>query len=278
LSSIESLSYDCKGCKIQNTNGLLTTFTPAIKYINKKLLMKPSTTSRSGLVQNTRIRVWDLPTRLFHWALTICVFGAIITVNIGGLWMEWHIRFGMAALCLIVFRIIWGFVGSRYARFTQFIKGPKGVLAYLKNSNLNPPTAGHNAIGAWSVMLLLGVIGAQAFTGLFSTDDIMTQGPLNVYVSNATAETITSIHHLLSNAVIALIVVHIGAIIIYALRGKRLLPPMITGDVISTQLAPNTPSARDDFTLRLLALVLIVILAAGFTWLWVLGNAIPPSF
>jgi cytochrome b len=240
--------------------------------------MKPTTKTSLNLAQNSRVRVWDLPTRLFHWALTICVFGAIITVNIGGLWMEWHIKFGIAALCLIVFRIIWGFVGSRYARFSQFVKGPKGVIAYLKQSNTTPAGAGHNAIGAWSVMLLLGVIGAQALTGLFSTDDIMTQGPLNAYVSNATAETITSVHHLLSNAVIALIIVHIGAIIIYALRGKRLIPPMITGDVMSTQLAPNTPSARDDFTIRLLALVLIVILAAGSIWLWVLGNAVPPSF
>ncbi len=220
--------------------------------------MKPSSTPSTSLVQKTRIRVWDLPTRLFHWTLTICVFGAIIMVNVGGLWMEWHIKFGMAALCLIVFRIIWGFVGSRYARFSQFIKGPKGVLAYLKNSNTTPAQAGHSAIGAVSVVLLLGVIGAQAFTGLFSTDDIMTQGPLNAYVSNATAETITNLHRLLSNAVIALIIVHIGAIIIYALRGKRLVPPMITGDVNSTQLAPNTPSARDDFTLRLLALVLMM--------------------
>lgn len=240
--------------------------------------MKSTLTSSTNPVQNSRVRVWDLPTRLFHWALTICVFGAIITVNVGGLWMEWHIKFGIAALCLITFRIIWGFVGSRYARFSQFVKGPKGVLAYLKNSNTTQAEAGHSAIGAVSVVLLLGVIGAQAFTGLFSTDDIMTQGPLNAYVSNAMAETITSVHQLLSKVVIALIVVHIAAIIIYAIRGKRLVPPMITGDVISDQLAPNTPSARDDFTLRLLALVLIAVLAAGSIWLWVLGNAVPPSF
>jgi len=231
-----------------------------------------------NLAQQPPVRVWDLPTRLFHWALTLCVFGAIITVNVGGLWMEWHVRFGIAALCLIIFRIVWGFLGSRYARFSEFVKGPKGVLAYLKRSNQTPAAAGHNAIGGWSVVFMLGVIGAQAFTGLFSTDDIMTQGPLNAYVSNATAAAITSIHLLLSNAVIALIIVHILAIIVYALRGKRLVPPMITGDVISTKLAPNTPSARDDLTLRLRALILMAILAAGGIGLWVLGNALPTSF
>jgi cytochrome b len=224
------------------------------------------------------VRVWDLPTRLFHWALAICVIGAIITVNLGGLYMEWHVRFGITALSLILFRIIWGFAGSRYARFTQFVKGPKGILAYLKSSSQAKPDAGHNAIGGWSVMFMLGVIGAQAFTGLFSTDDIMTQGPLNAYVSNATAETFTSVHHLLSNAVIAIIVVHILAITVYALRGKRLVPPMITGDVQASTLAPNTPSARDDIKLRLLAFVLIAILGSVGVYLWVLGNALPASF
>jgi cytochrome b len=239
---------------------------------NKSILMKPTPSPQPP------VRVWDLPTRLFHWALTICVFGAIITVNIGGLWMELHVKFGIAALCLIVFRIVWGFVGSRYARFSQFVKGPKGVIAYLKSSATTKPNGGHSAIGGWSVMFLLGVVGAQAFTGLFSTDDIMTQGPLNAYVSNATAETMTSTHHLLSNAVIALIVIHILAIIVYAIRGKRLVPPMISGDVKASELAPNTPSARDDIKVRLVAFVLIGIFAAGGVWLWVLGNALPASF
>jgi cytochrome b len=243
-----------------------------------KAMMYSNMKTNLNTNQKPVVRVWDLPTRLFHWALATCVIGAIITVNVGGLYMEWHVRFGIAALCLVIFRIIWGFIGSRYARFTQFVKGPKGIFAYLKGSNPSKPDAGHNAIGGWSVMFMLGVIGAQAFTGLFSTDDIMTQGPLNAYVSNATAETFTSFHHLLSNAVIALIVVHLLAITVYALRGKRLLPPMITGNVQASELAPNTPSAQDDIKLRLLAFVLIAMLSAGGVYLWVVGNALPASF
>jgi cytochrome b len=250
----------------QNNNEFMKPFQPAVAPVAKNLTPQPL------------VRVWDLPTRLFHWALTICVFGAIITVNIGGLWMELHIKFGIAALCLITFRIVWGFFGSRYARFNQFVKGPRKVLTYLKNASKVKPDAGHSAIGGWSTMFLLGVIGTQAFTGLFSTDDIMTQGPLNAYVSNATAETITNVHHMLSNVVIALITVHILAIIIYGFRGKRLIPPMITGDVKACELAPNTPSARDDIALRVVAFVLIGILVLGGVWLWVLGNALPTSF
>lgn len=229
----------------------------------------------------TTVRIWDLPTRLFHWLLAVCVIGAIVTAKIGGLWMEWHVKLGITALCLIIFRLIWGLVGSRYARFSHFVKGPWGILSYLKAArapNHATEAPGHNPIGGWSVMLMLGVIGAQAFTGLFATDDIMIQGPLYAYVSNHTAETLTGIHHLISKAVIALIIVHVLAIFVYAMRGKRLVPPMLTGDVSLKILPPNTPAARDDITIRLLALVLTLIIAALGIWLWDLGNALPTSF
>jgi cytochrome b len=102
------------------------------------------------------IRIWDLPTRLFHWALVACIIGAFVTVKLGGLYMDWHARFGAAILGLIVFRLIWGFVGPRYARFTQFVRGPRAILAYLRGA---AAPAGHNPLGALSVIALIAVIG-----------------------------------------------------------------------------------------------------------------------
>lgn len=93
-------------------------------------------------MQNNRlaIRIWDLPTRLFHWALVVCIVGAFVSVKLGGLYMDWHVRFGCVALGLIVFRVLWGFVGPRYARFTQFVRGPRAVANYLKARPRRPAT------------------------------------------------------------------------------------------------------------------------------------------
>lgn len=132
-----------------------------------------------------QIRIWDLPTRLFHWSLATSVIGAIVTVKLGGLWMDWHLRFGVAALALVTFRLIWGLIGPRYARFSQFVVNPTKTLQYLKNdSHRMPRQAGHSPLAAWSVIALLCLIAYQAVTGLFANDDIMVQGPLAAYVSS----------------------------------------------------------------------------------------------
>jgi cytochrome b len=119
------------------------------------------------------LRIWDLPTRLFHWALVVCVLGAFVTVKLGGLYMEWHVRFGLATAGLILFRVLWGLFGSRYARFSQFLRGPRALAAYL-GGRLR--TAGHNPLGALSVIAMLLAFGFQAVSGLFASDDIMIQG------------------------------------------------------------------------------------------------------
>src|SRR5690606_11819138 len=129
-----------------------------------------------------RIRVWDLPTRIFHWSLVICVVGAFVTVKAGVLWMDWHMRFGLAALALLCLRVVCGRVGPRYARFSQFLKGPGAVLRYFRQAESH--LAGHNPLGGWSVMLMLAAFGFQTVSGLFTTDDVLTSGPLT-YLSSA---------------------------------------------------------------------------------------------
>ncbi len=223
------------------------------------------------------VKVWDLPTRLFHWLFAFAVIAAVVTVKLGGRWMDWHVAFGILALMLLLFRIIWGFTGSRYARFSSFVKGPRTVWAYVRHGVL-ADRAGHNPLGGWSVVALLLAVGVQATTGLFATDDILTAGPLNDFVSSETASLLTSIHKWNENVIFGLVGLHLVAITVYAIRGKQLVPPMITGQVKETELAPNTKPARDDIGLKAWA----IVLASGLTyfgwWLHELGTASPMGF
>ena len=223
------------------------------------------------------IRIWDLPTRLFHWLFAASVIGAIATVKAGGLWMDWHLPSGVAALVLLVFRVIWGFVGPRYARFSNFVTSPKQLCQYL-SADQTSHTAGHNPLGAWSVIALLIVVGVQAITGLFATDDILTQGPLNVYVSSQTASLMTTIHKWNETPLFILIGLHLLAILVYTLRGKNLVLPMITGNKSAQQLAEQTPNTRDDMVIRAWALVLMLLLGALGWWLVWLGQSAGFSF
>lgn len=223
------------------------------------------------------IKIWDLPTRLFHWLFAIAVIGAVTTVKVGGTWMDWHLSFGIAALVLLVFRIIWGFTGSRYARFSSFVKGPKTVWTYLHQKETTGH-AGHNPLGGWSVLALLLVVSVQASTGLFATDDILTSGPLNSYVSSDTASLLTSIHKWNENVLFGLVGLHLVAIAVYAFRGKHLVPPMVTGNIRAGAVASNTPCARDDIGLKAWAFILIIALGYGGWWLKGLGDAMAMSF
>ena len=174
-----------------------------------------------------RAYVWDLPTRLFHWSLVTLVASAFVTAKIGGSAMVWHGRLGLAILGLLVFRIVWGFAGSTYARFAQFVRGPAAILAYLRGEWQG---LGHNPFGALSVLALLGVLSLQAATGLFANDDIAYSGYLAPLAGSELSEKITRIHHLLEKLLILLVALHIGAIVFYA-RVKRhnLVKPMLTG-------------------------------------------------
>ena len=159
------------------------------------------------------IRVWDLPIRLFHWLLVVGIILSFVTVKIGGNVMELHARVGYCILTLIIFRICWGFIGSRHARFIHFVPSPKGLMNYL--SGKTKAGLGHNPLGALSVLALLFSVGLQAVSGLFANDDIAFEGPLAKHVSNGMVELLTSIHHQNEKILIILIVVHLCAIFYY---------------------------------------------------------------
>jgi len=179
-----------------------------------------------------KIAVWDLPTRLFHWLLVVLAAVSFTTGKIGGHAMQYHEWSGFAILNLLVFRIIWGFVGSRPSRFSDFVKGPAAVWRYatalVKGSSAR--FLGHNPLGGWSVLALLLALAIQVATGLFANDDIITEGPLYLWVSKPVSDWLTHVHRLNRFLIVLLVVTHVSAVLFY-LWGKRenLIKPMITG-------------------------------------------------
>lgn len=212
-----------------------------------------------------KVRVWDLPTRIFHWALVACVIGLAISGTIGGNAMVWHFRFGYSVLTLLLFRIIWGLVGGRWSRFSAFIYSPQSVLAYLKGTGKPEHSVGHSPISAGSVFAMLGFLVAQVGTGLLSDDEIAFAGPLTRFVSNATVSLATNYHKNIGKWVIlGLVVLHIAAIVFYLVRKHNLVNAMIHGD---KNLVSAVPASRDDTSSRMGALVLLGACAAVVYWI-----------
>jgi len=174
-----------------------------------------------------RIRVWDLPTRLFHWLLVALIIAMIITGKVGGNLIDWHARIGITITGLIAFRLVWGFVGSTYARFATFFPTPGRVLAYLRGQWHEP---GHNPLGACSVFALLALIAFQIATGLTGNDDIAFRGPLFDLVGKELSDKLNGLHKLSANLLFALIALHVGAILFYVhVKKDNLVRPMLTG-------------------------------------------------
>ncbi len=217
------------------------------------------------------VRVWDLPTRLFHWALTLCVIGLLVSGNVGGAWMQWHFRLGYAVFTLLLFRLVWGFVGGRWSRFASFIYAPSTILAYLKGRGKAEHSVGHNPLGAGSVFALLAFLMLQVATGLVSDDEIANQGPLYKFVSSARVSLATWYHKEVGNKVlVALALLHVVAIIFYLTRKKEnLIRPMLTGD---KQLEVAVAPSRDDAVSRTVAAVVFALCAALVAWVVSLGG------
>ena len=194
-----------------------------------------------------RIRVWDLPVRLFHWTLAMLAVFSFVTGKIGHGWMAWHVKSGYAILALLLFRVAWGFAGSDTARFTRFVGGIRSATDYARTLVARTPTPflGHNPLGGWMVVLLLAVLLLQATTGLFADDDIATQGPLAAMVSDAAVRQMTRIHSFNEWVVVALVLVHVAAVLFYQLPLRRdLIGPMVHGSVETTAPAPRLASSR----------------------------------
>lgn len=178
-----------------------------------------------------KVKVWDLPIRLFHWILVAC-FAFLFLSGETGYLFDWHPVIGVVVLALLLFRIIWGFVGSTTARFSNFLYSPARIIAYAKTllSRSAEPHAGHNPLGSLMVFAMLAGLLFQGFTGLFTTDDVLVEGPLYSYVDESTAEWFGSLHHQSFEILMPFVVLHIAAIIFYRVYKKaNLVTPMING-------------------------------------------------
>ena len=176
---------------------------------------------------HTRIRLWDLPVRVFHWSLVLAVATAVVTGKLGGSWMDLHGKAGLGIVGLVVFRLVWGLIGSTHARFVHFVPTPGRLWAHLRGRWRG---TGHNPLGALSVFALLALLAAQAATGLFGNDDIAFSGPLFGLVDEALASRLTGIHKQLANVLLVLLALHVAAIAFYLwLKKDNLVKPMVTG-------------------------------------------------
>ncbi|MFC3108656.1 cytochrome b/b6 domain-containing protein [Undibacterium arcticum] len=215
-----------------------------------------------------KMRVWDLPIRLFHWALAVAVITALVTEKIGGNAIEWHFRFGYLALALVGFRLLWGVIGTRYARFSNFLHAPSAILAFVSSRKgvTKEKHLGHTPLGGLSVFAMLGVIVMQTASGLFANDDIASEGPLAKFISKDVSDKLSWFHAQVSgNLIYALVGLHVAAIIYYYVRKKEdLIIPMITGDKISEG---DALAANDSWQMRLRAFICIAACAAGVYYL-----------
>jgi cytochrome b len=218
-----------------------------------------------------KLRVWDPWVRLTHWAIALLLPISWWTAETGR--FDLHFLSGYAILTLVLFRLAWGIVGSDTARFARFLKGPAAALAHLAHLRHRevPAEVGHNPAGGWAVVALLGLLLAQAASGLFADDLILNRGPLARRVDEAWATLATSVHLRVFWAIVALAVVHVLAVIAYrVVAGRNLVRPMLTGRM---QAPPGTPAPRMGSNLR--AAVLLGA-AAGLVW-WI-STLRPPGF
>jgi cytochrome b len=204
------------------------------------------------------VRVWDAPTRLFHWALAACFVGLIVTSQMGGGAMVWHFRFGYSVLALLLFRMAWGLLGGHWSRFSTFLVGPRDVWRYLSGKDLPRDSVGHNPLGALSVVAMLLFLALQVTTGLMSDDEIANAGPLTRFVSSDWVSSATAYHKNVGKFILlAMVVLHLGAIVFYAVRKRQnLVTPMITGD---KPLDFDAPGSRDSWRERRLATLIFLV-------------------
>ena len=208
------------------------------------------------------LRVWDLPTRIFHWLLAFCVISSIISGEVGGNAIIWHFRLGYCVIVLLIFRVVWGFVGGHWSRFKQFFYSPLTILRYLRGQSKPEHEVGHNPLGSLSVWGLLFILGAQVATGLMSDDEIASQGPLVQFISGATSSLATSYHkHWGKVIIILLIALHIAAILFYLFKKKEnLIRPMLRGDK-DVQVDIDLVPSQDKAAQRITALIIFAAIA-----------------
>ena len=212
-------------------------------------------------------RVWDLPVRITHWLLVFGIAGSYATHKLGVAYFKYHMWFVYLVVVLAAFRILWGLVGTRHARFASFLRGPRATGAYLLamlrgNASATP---GHNPIGAWMVLFLLFALVAQGVTGLFANDEIFNTGPLYGYISDALSLRLTSWHRRLFDWILIAVVLHVLAVVAHRLlAGHDLIGPMFSGRKPASLVAEHEAISSSRLWL---ATLLLAGLAATVTWL-----------
>ena len=209
------------------------------------------------------MKVWDAPTRLFHWAVVLLVICSYVSQALNR--MNVHMLFGYTMLTLLLFRVAWGFVGSDTSRFSKFLTSPVEGLRHLANFARREPDTeiGHNAAGGWMVLLMLLSLFVQVGTGLFSNDDVLTKGPLAHLVSKKTSDELSLVHSVNFWVLVGLIALHILAIVSYAaVKRQDLVRPMVTGK-------KRLPAATRQPRLASPALA-VVVLACAAVLVWAL--------
>jgi len=225
----------------------------------------------------TAMLVWDLPLRLFHWLLAVAIAGSWLSYELGVDYFLWHSWFGYATVVLVFFRVAWGFVGPRHARFTSFVRGATAVGRYTRAlfRGGEPRTPGHNPLGALMVLVLLALIATIGVTGLFANDEIYSTGPLYGHVSDETSDALSRLHRDLCDVLWIAIGVHLLAIAGYwLLKRDNLVLPMITGRKPRGHFPPEEAIAGSRVRL---ALFLAALLAGGL-YLLVATAPEPSSF
>jgi cytochrome b len=211
-------------------------------------------------------RVWDLPVRCTHWLLVIVLAGSWITGGLSGTAFKWHEFLGCTVLVLVSFRLLWGFFGTRHARFASFLRGPREIVSYARriySLATYRPSIGHNPIGGWIVVAMLLLLLVQGMTGLFANDGVIETGPLFGWISTSLSDSLTKIHHLVFHLLQAIVALHIVAAVLYLiLRHDNLVLPMLTGRK-PKDVVPETEAIGGS---RLwLALIIVVLLAAALS-------------
>ena len=215
--------------------------------------------------KETKVFVWDLPTRLFHWLLVILVVTSVLTgLGWSGLEDEENIHTwsGIGILSLVIFRLCWGVFGGRHARFADFIKGPIAVLKYAKGlvTGAHEQWLGHNPLGGLSVVAMLGLIGLQAGLGLFANDDSHVEGPLFNLAGKELSDFLTYLHQLNSNLIYIVIGIHVSAIIFYRCKGERLVGAMVSG---YKKIAEGSATPAGDAKGNMIVAIVIMAISAG---------------
>lgn len=218
--------------------------------------------------------IWDLPLRIFHWSFAATILASWYTAEQGDNLIEIHMQLGFVALALIVFRVLWGLIGPKHARFSQFIPSPKMLVSYLRDSKTKTP--GHNPLGALMVVLMILLISLQAISGLFINDDVYSSGPYYGSISNELEKIMRFLHHNTFDFMIAAIALHLAAITFYwRVKKENLVLPMITGKKTAEQVKSSDAIPHSKI---LLGFIIAIGCAAFVYWLVVINAPVIEEF